>query len=117
MVTAQVTVGILQHINVSYQQVVHAKLAQCYLSIMYLSHSLKTGGVGGGGVEFSQCSEPSFKYQQPPLLTSGYLRAPGHYLMSAGSFWHFVNNLLVVIHERVGPKIATPLLSDHNCNT
>lgn len=49
MVTAQVTVGILQHINVLYQQVVHLKLAQCYLSIMYLPHSLKTGGVGGGG--------------------------------------------------------------------
>ena len=68
-------------------------------------------------MEFSQFSEPSFKYQQPSLLTSGYLHAPGHYLMSAGSFWHFVNNLLVVIHERVGPKIATHLLSDHNCNT
>ena len=105
MVTAQVTVGILQHINVSYQQVVHLKLAQCYLSIMYLPHSLKTGGVGGGGMEFSQFSEPSLKYQQPSLLTSGYLHAPGHYLMSAGSFWHFVNNLLMLLYMRgLGPK-------------
>lgn len=36
MVTAKVTVGILQHINVSNQQVAHLKLAQCYVSIMYL---------------------------------------------------------------------------------
>lgn len=48
MVTAKVTVGLLQHINVSNQQVAHLKLAQCYVSIMYLPILPKKGGVGGG---------------------------------------------------------------------
>ena len=35
-------------------------------------------------------------------------------LMSSGSFGHFVNNLLVVICESIGPKVATRSLSEDN---
>ena len=86
MVTAKVTVVILQHINVSNQQVVHLRLAQCYvpITVSQLSQRMRWGG--GRFTAFSQCSEPSFKYQQPPLLTSAYRCVPGHHLISAGSF-------------------------------
>ena len=46
MVTAKVTVGILQHINVSNQQVVHLRLAQCYvpITVSQLSQRMRWGG-------------------------------------------------------------------------
>ena len=52
MVTAKVTVGILQHINVSNQQVVHLRLAQCYvpITVSQLSQRMRWGG--GGSLHF-----------------------------------------------------------------
>lgn len=79
---------------------------------LYISPSPKKGGGGGRGHFPSAINLlPSINNLPYSSLVISLL---SNVFMSSCCFGHFVNNLLVVICERTGPKVATRSLSDHN---